>query len=157
MDHARLALLSLLVALLLVLASAAARADVHRVRIPRTVRVGGDETRGSLPASVTRWRPQVTYALRLWHRRYHLPFRASDVWTALRIMCRESRGYRWARNIYSGAAGLFQWLPPWWRHRGPGGRDYPIYTAKWNIGMMAQYHASHEAVGRNPWAPWRMR
>ncbi len=104
-----------------------------------------------LPRSVTRWAPAVERSLRQWHRRFRVPYRAADSRQALRIMYRESRGDPRAVNRSSGAAGLFQWLPGWWRSKG-----YPILSARWNIGMMAQYHASREAAGRDPWAPWAL-
>jgi hypothetical protein len=170
----RCVVLAILVAVLVVVAAQTARcgsAAIHSVGLPGSVCLGTGAACGGVAKDIVkppvcdactklgyrvyRWHYYVSRALRLWHRRYHLPQRASDTYHALVLMCRESRGYPLAVNVYTKAAGLFQWLPPWWRHRGPGGRDYPIFDPRWNIGMMAQYHASHEAIGRDPWAPWR--
>ena len=73
------------------------------VRIPalhrRIVRPGGH--------GVARWAPLLRYC--------GLPER--EMARALRTMRRESRGDPWARNRGSGAAGLYQFMPPWWRGR----------------------------------------
>ena len=103
-----------------------------------------------LDRNVRRWCPAVRRALVLWHGRFNLRLRVTDRRTALVYMWRESRGIPTALNRSSGAAGLYQWLPFWWQPKG-----YPIFDPRWNIGMMAQYHAGHEARGMDPWAPWR--
>lgn len=104
-----------------------------------------------IPREAARWAPLVNRSLAFWHRRYHLSYGTNDLRRALLIMWRESRGNPRAVNPSSGAAGLFQWLPSWWRSKG-----YPIFDPRWNTGMMSSYHASHEAIGSDEWAPWAL-
>lgn len=100
------------------------------------------------PAAVERWRPIVaTY------------FPAARVDEALYVIQCESNGDPAAYNPYSGAGGLFQFLPPTWAavsiSAGFAGAD--VSDGEANIGSAAWLSAYYESRGSSPWAAWTCR
>jgi len=69
-------------------------------------------------------------------------WRAWSVREALTCIRRESGGNQYARNPYSGAAGLFQLMPGFWAGR------YNPYRIAVNVHIAADLYA------RRGWQPW---
>lgn len=103
---------------------------------------------GDFPPNVERWRPLVAAY-----------FPAELVDDALAVLGCESNGDPEAYNPYSGASGLFQFLPATWATVSPGAgfEGASVFDAEANIGTaawMSNYYASH---GSSPWSPWTCR
>ncbi|HJR87091.1 MAG TPA: transglycosylase SLT domain-containing protein [Acidimicrobiia bacterium] len=83
-------------------------------------------------------------------------FQSAWVEPALRIIQCESLGDPEAYNPYSGASGLFQFLPGTWAvissKAGFGGAS--AFDPEANIGTAAWLAAYYQSLGRNPWTPW---
>ena len=83
-------------------------------------------------------------------------FPSAWVEPALRIIQCESLGDPEAYNPYSGASGLFQFLPGTWAviasKAGFGGAS--AFDPEANIGTAAWLAAYYQSLGRNPWTPW---
>ncbi len=109
---------------------------------------GGGGGNTNFPAAVERWRGDVS--------RY---FPASRVNEALAIIQCESLGDADAYNPYSGASGLFQFLPSTWAATAPkagfGGSEPFDGTA--NIGTAAWLAQRYENLGMGFWSPWSCR
>lgn len=109
---------------------------------------GGGGGNTNFPAAVERWRDDVS--------RY---FPASRVNEALAIIQCESLGDAEAYNPYSGASGLFQFLPSTWAATAPkagfGGSE-PFDGAA-NIGTAAWLAQRYENLGMGFWSPWSCR
>jgi len=137
-----------LVALVLVVAPATARAGsgaTQSVRLPGTLAIRSSEARGSLPQSVYRWHFMVhkyyqRWSLRVLHRR----ITNAEVHKALWIIYRESRGNPRAVNRYSHCTGLFQLLPGYSRGK------YDLRDPRTNCSLAAQLYV------RRGWQPGRM-
>jgi len=103
---------------------------------------------GSFPPGVERWRSLVSAY-----------FPADRVDAALAVIRCESGGDPEAYNPYSGASGLFQFLPSTWatvsQSAGFGGAS--PFDAEANIGTAAWLSSYYENRGSNPWAPWTCR
>lgn len=103
---------------------------------------------GAFPPAVERWRPTVaTY------------FPAARVDGALAVIRCESNGDPEAYNPYSGASGLFQFLPGTWATVSvrAGFAGASAFDAEANIGTaawMSEYYAGRDS---SPWAPWTCR
>ena len=106
---------------------------------------GGDH---DFPAAVERWRDEVSAY-----------FPSSRVDEALAVLQCESLGDPDAYNPYSGAAGLFQFLPSTWAATSPkagfGGAE--PFDPVANIGTAAWLGSRYEALGQGFWAPWSCR
>ena len=106
--------------------------------------VGG----GTFPPAVERWRSLVASY-----------FPAERVDAALAVIRCESGGDPGAYNPYSGASGLFQFLPSTWatvsQSAGFGGAS--PFDAEANIGTAAWLSGYYESRGQSPWAPWTCR
>ncbi|HEX2153942.1 MAG TPA: transglycosylase SLT domain-containing protein [Acidimicrobiia bacterium] len=103
---------------------------------------------GDFPPAVERWRPLVsTY------------FPAALVDGALAVMKCESGGDPEAYNPYSGASGLFQFLPSTWATVSPGAGfgGMSVFDAEANIGTAAWLSDYYAGRGSSPWAPWTCR
>jgi soluble lytic murein transglycosylase-like protein len=75
--------------------------------------------------------------------KYHARHDRKTVRRLLLIVARESGGNPRARNPYSGAAGLFQFLPMHWVGR------YDPYNPRTNCSLAAQMY---KRLGFAPWA-----
>lgn len=83
-------------------------------------------------------------------------FTPSMVDQALSIIQCESLGDPDAYNPYSGAAGLFQFLPGTWAvtsvKAGFGGAS--VFDPEANVASAAWLSSYYQALGMNPWKPW---
>ena len=102
--------------------------------------VGGD-----FPASVERWRPLVSQY-----------FPSEQITNALTVIRCESYGDPEAYNPYSGASGLFQFLPSTWATASPraGFAGASVFDGEANIGTAAWLSAYYASRGSDPWAAW---
>ncbi|HEX2420317.1 MAG TPA: transglycosylase SLT domain-containing protein [Acidimicrobiia bacterium] len=98
-----------------------------------------------LKPAVERWRPLVSSY-----------FPAGWVEPALRIVQCESLGDPEAYNPYSGASGLFQFLPGTWAVIAPkaGFGGASAFDPEANIGTAAWLASYYQNLGRSPWSPW---
>lgn len=103
---------------------------------------------GEFPPSVERWRSLVST--------YFAPSRVDG---ALAVIGCESNGDPDAYNPYSGASGLFQFLPSTWATTSPkaGFAGASAFDAEANIGTAAWLSSYYESRGSSPWAPWVCR
>ena len=117
------------------------------VAVTTTTDAGSGED-SDFPAAVERWRGEVS--------RF---FPASRVNQALAIIQCESRGDPDAYNPYSGASGLFQFLPSTWAATAPkaGFEGAEPFDAVANIGTAAWLGQRYEDLGQGFWAPWSCR
>ncbi len=105
-------------------------------------------TGGDFPPKVERWRPLVaTY------------FPSARVDDALTVLSCESGGDPNAYNPYSGASGLFQFLPSTWATVSPraGFAGDSVFDPEANIGSAAWLTDYYESRGSHPWAAWNCR
>ncbi len=112
---------------------------------------GGNEGNGrswNHPPEVERWRPLV--------ERF---FPASRVEEALRIMDCESNGDPEAYNPYSGASGLFQFIPSTWATTAPkaGYPDASPFDPEANTASAAWLANRYEQLGLYYWLAWTCR
>lgn len=98
-----------------------------------------------LKPAVERWRPIVV-----------VYFPTEWVEAALRIMQCESLGDPAAYNPYSGASGLFQFLPGTWAVIAPkaGFEGSSPFDPEANIATAAWLAKYYQSLGRSPWTPW---
>ena len=108
---------------------------------------GGGQT-WDFPAAVERWRDEVSAY-----------FPASRVDEALAVLQCESLGDPDAYNPYTGAAGLFQFLPSTWAATSPkaGFAGAEAFDPVANIGTAAWLGKRYEALGQGFWKPWSCR
>ncbi len=109
---------------------------------------GGGGGNTNFPAAVERWRGEVS--------RY---FPASRVNEALAIIQCESLGDADAYNPYSGASGLFQFLPSTWAATAPkaGFPNSGPFDGVANIGTAAWLGQRYQDLGQGFWKPWSCR
>lgn len=83
-------------------------------------------------------------------------FPTSRVEEALRIIGCESNGDPDAVNPYSGAAGLFQFLPSTWATTAPnaGWAGYSVFHGEANISSAAWLANRYQELGYYYWTPW---
>jgi peptidoglycan hydrolase CwlO-like protein len=100
---------------------------------------------GTFPPAVERWRPLVTAY-----------FAADRVDGALEVIRCESYGDANAYNPYSGASGLFQFLPATWATVSPsaGFAGADVFDGEANIGVAAWLTDYYAGLGSDPWAAW---
>ncbi|MGH8957503.1 MAG: transglycosylase SLT domain-containing protein [Acidimicrobiia bacterium] len=98
-----------------------------------------------LKPAVERWRGLVSAY-----------FPAAWAEPALRIIQCESLGDPEAYNPYSGASGLFQFLPGTWAVISPkaGFGGASVFDPEANIGTAAWLASYYQNLGRSPWTPW---
>jgi soluble lytic murein transglycosylase-like protein len=118
---------------------------------PTTTTTGGNGGGGGnwdFPSAVERWRPTV--------QQY---FPGSRVDQALRIIQCESLGDPDAYNPYSGASGLFQFLPSTWASTAPkaGFPDASPFDPAANIATAAWLANRYQQLGMSYWQPWSCR
>ncbi|MFP3916132.1 MAG: transglycosylase SLT domain-containing protein [Actinomycetota bacterium] len=99
----------------------------------------------TFPAAVERWRSVVAA---------HFP--PDRVNTALSVIQCESNGDPDAYNPYSGASGLFQFLPGTWATVSPraGYDGASVFDPEANIGTAAWLSDYYASRGSDPWTPW---
>lgn len=100
------------------------------------------------PPAVEQWRPLV--------RQY---FPSNRVEEALRIIDCESNGDPNAYNPYSGASGLFQFLPSTWASTAPkaGWGGHSVFEPEPNISSAAWLANRYEELGSYYWQAWSCR
>jgi hypothetical protein len=113
-----------------------------------TTSSGGGGGPWNHPPAVEQWRSLV---------QQHFP--ASRVEEALRIMDCESNGDPNAYNPYSGASGLFQFLPSTWASTAPkaGYAGVSVFEPVANVGSAAWLGARYEQLGLYFWQAWSCR
>ena len=113
-----------------------------------TVGGGGGSGEVTFPAAIERWRDEVS--------RF---FPSSRVNEALAIIECESLGDPDAYNPYSGAAGLFQFLPSTWAATAPraGFEGVEAFDGVANIGTAAWLARQYQDLGLGFWGPWSCR
>jgi soluble lytic murein transglycosylase-like protein len=86
-------------------------------------------------------------------------FPASRVDEALAILQCESLGDPDAYNPYSGASGLFQFLPSTWASTSPkaGFAGAGAFEPEPNVGTAAWLAGRYQELGQGYWAPWSCR
>jgi septal ring factor EnvC (AmiA/AmiB activator) len=109
---------------------------------------GGGGGNWDFPGAVEQWRSAV---------QQHFP--AGRVEEALRIIQCESLGDPDAYNPYSGASGLFQFLPSTWATTAPkaGFSGASVFDPTANIGSAAWLANRYQALGMSYWQPWSCR
>ena len=100
------------------------------------------------PPAVEQWRPLV--------QQYFPSHRVEE---ALRIMDCESNGDPNAYNPYSGASGLFQFLPSTWASTAPkaGWAGHSVFEPEANISSAAWLANRYEELGQYYWRAWSCR
>lgn len=103
--------------------------------------------------------PDIGPGAERWRSLVASHFPAERVEEALAIIQCESHGDPDAVNAYSGASGLFQFLPGTWAvasvSAGVGGRS--VFDAEANVIAAAWLSGYYESNGDDPWAPWTCR
>ena len=117
---------------------------------PTTASTGGGGGGGpwNHPPHIEQWRGLVSQY-----------FPSSRVDEALAIIDCESNGDPNALNPYSGASGLFQFLPSTWASTAPkaGFAGASVFDAEANIGSAAWLGNRYEDLGYYFWHPWSCR
>jgi hypothetical protein len=117
---------------------------------PTTTDDGGGGGGGTwdFPPAVERWRSLAAAY-----------FPASRVDEALAIIDCESLGDADAYNPYSGASGLFQFLPATWASTSPkaGFSGASPFDPEANIGTAAWLANRYAEIGQGYWSPWSCR
>lgn len=156
--------------------------DVEAERERQEARSGGDSTTptsppdttsptsgGSTPTTTSPPAPPTTSggggpwnhspAVEQWRGLVSAYFPSNRVEEALAVLGCESNGDPNAHNPYSGAAGLFQFLPSTWASTSPqaGFAGASVYDAEANIGSAAWLGSYYESQGQYFWAPWSCR
>lgn len=109
---------------------------------------GGDGGDWHHPPQVEQWRGLV---------QAHFP--SNRVEEALAIIDCESNGDPDAVNPYSGAAGLFQFLPSTWETTASkaGFQGASVFDPEANIGAAAWLANRYQELGMNYWTPWNCK
>ena len=109
---------------------------------------GGGGGNWNHPPSVEQWRGLVSAY-----------FPSNRVEEALAVLDCESNGDPNAHNPYSGAAGLFQFLPSTWASTSPqaGFAGASVYDPEANIASAAWLGSYYESRGYDFWRPWSCR
>lgn len=103
--------------------------------------------------------PDIRPEVERWRSLASQFFRSELVNDALLIIQCESNGDPNAVNPYSGAAGLFQFLPGTWAVAavGAGYPEASAFDPEANIAAAAWLAGYYEANGSDPWSPWACR
>jgi hypothetical protein len=109
---------------------------------------GGGEGDWDFPPVIEQWRSLV-----------EAYFPSSRVEEALAILQCESLGDADAYNPYSGASGLYQFLPSTWASTSPkaGFSGASPFDPEANIGTAAWLANRYQELGQGYWAPWACR
>lgn len=113
-------------------------------------------TSSSLPPPPSIGTNPLKPAVERWRLLVSSYFPAVWVESALRIVQCESLGDPDAYNPYSGASGLFQFLPGTWAVISPkaGFGGASVFDPEANIGTAAWLASYYQNLGRSPWSPW---
>jgi hypothetical protein len=100
-----------------------------------------------------------TPAVERWRSLVQAYFPSSRVDEALAILQCESLGDADAYNPYSGASGLYQFLPSTWASSSPsaGFSGASAFDAEANIGTAAWLGNRYQELGQGFWSPWSCR
>jgi len=100
-----------------------------------------------------------TPAVERWRSLVQAYFPSSRVDEALAILQCESLGDADAYNPYSGASGLYQFLPSTWASASPsaGFSGASAFDAEANIGTAAWLGNRYQELGQGFWSPWSCR
>jgi len=109
---------------------------------------GGGGGNWDFPPAVEQWRSLV-----------QAYFPSSRVEEALAVLQCESLGAADAYNPYSGASGLYQFLPSTWASASPsaGFSGASAFDPEANIGTAAWLGNRYEELGKGFWSPWSCR
>ncbi len=109
---------------------------------------GGGGASWNHPPAVEQWRPLVQQF-----------FPSNRVEEALRIIDCESNGDPDAYNPYSGASGLFQFIPSTWASTAPksGYGGHSAFEPEANIASAAWLANRYEELGQHYWRAWSCR
>jgi peptidoglycan hydrolase CwlO-like protein len=109
---------------------------------------GGGGGSGNHPPEVERWRSLVQQF-----------FPSNRVEEALTIIDCESNGDPDAVNPYSGASGLFQFLPSTWATTAPnaGYAGYSVFDPEANVGSAAWLTNRYQELGYSYWHAWNCK
>lgn len=109
---------------------------------------GGSQVDWDFPPVIEQWRPLA-----------EAYFPSNRVDEALAILQCESLGDPDAYNPYSGASGLFQFLPSTWASTSPkaGFSGASPFDPEANIGTAAWLASRYHELGQGYWAPWSCR
>ena len=109
---------------------------------------GGGAKNWDFPPVIEQWRSLVAAY-----------FPASRVEEALAILQCESLGDPDAYNPYSGASGLFQFLPSTWASTSPkaGFAGAGAFEPEPNVGTAAWLAGRYQELGQGYWTPWSCR
>jgi len=113
-----------------------------------TTTSGGGGASWNHPPAVERWRPLVQQF-----------FPSNRVEEALRIIDCESKGDPDAYNPYSGASGLFQFIPSTWASTAPksGYGGHSAFEPEANVASAAWLGNRYEELGQYFWRAWSCR
>jgi soluble lytic murein transglycosylase-like protein len=113
-----------------------------------TTTSGGGGASWNHPPAVERWRPLVQQF-----------FPSNRVEEALRIIDCESNGDPDAYNPYSGASGLFQFIPSTWASTAPkaGYGGHSAFEPEANVAAAAWLGNRYEELGQYFWRAWSCR
>ncbi|MEE8405698.1 MAG: transglycosylase SLT domain-containing protein [Acidimicrobiia bacterium] len=113
-----------------------------------TTTSGGGGGSWNHPPVVEQWRPLVQQF-----------FPSNRVEEALRIIDCESKGDADAYNPYSGASGLFQFIPSTWASTAPkaGYGGHSAFEPEANVASAAWLTNRYEELGQNYWRAWNCR
>lgn len=113
-----------------------------------TPTTGGGSAPTSFPSHIEQWRPLVSQF-----------FPSDRVNEALAIIRCESNGDADAYNPYSGAAGLFQFLPSTWATTAPkaGYGGISVFDPEANIASAAWLANRYQQLGQYYWQAWSCR
>ena len=137
--------------------AAAAAQEVEAARGTTTTTIPGATTpTTSLPPPPSIGERPLKPAVERWRGQVATYFPSEWVEPALRIMQCESLGDPEAYNPYSGASGLFQFLPGTWAVISPkaGFSGASAFEAEANIATAAWLAKYYQGLGRSPWTPW---
>lgn len=116
----------------------------------------GTVTNTSLPPPPSIGDGPLKPAVEQWRSMVAAYFPGEMVEPALRVIQCESLGDPEAYNPYSGASGLFQFLPGTWAVIAPkaGFGGVSVFDPEANIGTGAWLTAYYAGLARDPWSPW---
>jgi hypothetical protein len=137
-------------------AAQAEAAEQARQQERSTTTASAGSTSMTLPAPPSIGNAPLKPAVEQWRSLVASYFPSALVEPALRIMQCESLGDPNAYNPYSGASGLFQFLPGTWAVIAPkaGFAGISPFDPEANIATAAWLAAYYQSLGRDPWTPW---